>query len=219
MRSIPLLADLPEKNSPFHSKPMDKSVISCYTMSIFKTKEYATGMTDPTLLILSDSHGRPDALAEAIRRVRPAGILFAGDGLRDLTRVDIPCPLWAVRGNCDWMSAPLVIGGHLCEPPEEELLLWEGLRILLCHGHRYGVKSGLSVAAAHAAARDCDILVFGHTHLPVEHRIPAGEVYGGVTLERPLYLFNPGSAGERHAPSFGTLTVRGGIPLFGHGAL
>ena len=56
-----------------------------------------------TLLILSDSHGRPDRVAEAIRRVRPDGILFAGDGLRDLSYCDPPvsgsCPLWAVKGN------------------------------------------------------------------------------------------------------------------------
>ncbi len=176
-------------------------------------------MTDRTLLILSDSHGRPDAVAEAIRRTHPAGILFAGDGLRDLTHIDIPCPLWAVRGNCDWMSSPLVIGGSLCEPPEEELLFWEGFSILLCHGHRYGVKSGLSTAIAHAAARGADMLVFGHTHLPVEHRVPVGEVYGGVTLTKPLYAFNPGSTGDSRSPTFGTLTVRGGVPLFGHGTL
>ncbi len=176
-------------------------------------------MTDPTLLILSDSHGRPDAIAEAVRRTRPAGILFAGDGLRDLCRAELDCPLWAVRGNCDWMSSPMIIGGSLCDPPEEELLFWEGLSILLCHGHRYGVKSGMTIAAAHAAARGADVLVFGHTHRPTEHRLPAGETCGSTTLSKPLFLFNPGSIGESHAPSFGTLTVRGGVPLFGHGKL
>ncbi len=176
-------------------------------------------MTDPTLLILSDSHGHPDRISEAIRRTRPAGILFAGDGLRDLSLVAVDCPLWAVRGNCDWMSAPLILGGGLCEPPEEELLLWEGLRILLCHGHRYGVKSGLSTVIAHAAARGADILVFGHTHHPAEHRVPAGAVHGGVSLPKPLLVFNPGSLGEACEPTFGTLTVRGSVPLFGHGRL
>ncbi len=176
-------------------------------------------MSDQTLLILSDSHGHPDAIHEAIRRVRPDGILFAGDGLRDLTYVELPCPLFAVRGNCDWMSAPLTIGGSLREVEEEELFAWGDLRILLLHGHRYGVKSGLSVATAHGARRGADILVFGHTHLPAEHRIPAGETVGGITLDRPLILFNPGSLGDSRTASFGTLTIRGGIPLFGHGHL
>ncbi len=176
-------------------------------------------MTDKTLLILSDSHGRPDSVAEALCRTRPDGLLFAGDGLRDLTCTDIPCPLWAVRGNCDWLSAPLCIGGSLCEPPEEEFLLWSGFRILLCHGHRYGVKSGLSAAIAHASARGADMLVFGHTHASLERRICAGEMHGGVTLARDLYVFNPGSIGDALRPTFGTLTVRGGVPLFGLGTL
>ncbi len=176
-------------------------------------------MPDSTLLILSDSHGHPDAIAEALRRVRPDGLLFCGDGLRDLSRVDIPCPLWAVRGNCDWMSSPLIVGGSLIEPPEEEMLVRQGIGILLCHGHRYGVKAGLAVAAAHAAARVADILIFGHTHTPTERRIPEGETLGGVTLSKPLTLFNPGSIGDSRSPSFGTLTVRGGVPLFGHGSL
>ena len=55
-----------------------------------------------TYLILSDSHGRPDLVQEAIDRTKPDGILFCGDGLRDLTYAELPalaegCPLWAVR--------------------------------------------------------------------------------------------------------------------------
>ena len=177
-------------------------------------------MASTTLCILSDSHGHPDAIAEALRRARPDGILFAGDGLRDLSHTDTAgTPLWAVQGNCDWMTLPLLIGGSLCIPTDEELILWEGLRILLCHGHTLGVKSGLSVAAAHAASRGADVLVFGHTHAPLERHIPAGETVGGVVLEKDLYLFNPGSIGDFLEPTFGTLTVRDGVPLFGHGKL
>ncbi len=172
---------------------------------------------DPTLLILSDSHGRPDRIAEVLRRVKPAGLVFAGDGVRDLSRVSIDCPLWAVRGNCDWMSDPIVVGDGLLDPPEEELFFWEGLRILLCHGHRYGVKSGPSVAIAQAVLRGADILIFGHTHIPIEYRVPAGELFGGITPEKPLLVFNPGSLGESRGATFGTLTVRGGVPLLAHG--
>ena len=79
-------------------------------------------MSDTTLLILSDSHGRPDRIDEALRRVKPDGLLFAGDGLRDLTYREIPCPFWAVAGNCDWISTPLIINGGLLEPETEELV-------------------------------------------------------------------------------------------------
>ena len=169
-----------------------------------------------TLLVLSDSHGRPDLIEEAIRRVRPAGILFAGDGLRELPRVERPCPLWAVSGNCDWLSTPLIISGSAFEPQTEELVTVEGIRILLTHGHKYGVKSGPTAAAYRALELGADILVYGHTHVPVEYRLPPAE--GGSEERKPLILFNPGSIGDRDG-SFGTITIRGGVILCGHGKL
>ena len=172
-----------------------------------------------TYLILSDSHGRPDRISEAIRRVKPDGILFAGDGLRDFTHCDLKssCPLWAVRGNCDWMTAPLILNGTALTPETEEFLVLDGVRILLTHGHAYGVKGGLGTAIAHAARRDADVLIFGHTHIPLElHVSPDSDC--GFTVNRPLTVFNPGSLGDRTS-SFGTLTIRGGQILFGHGEL
>lgn len=170
-----------------------------------------------TLLILSDSHGRHDAVAEAIRRVRPDGILFAGDGLRDLTYIDLPCPLWAVRGNCDWSTVPLLVGGQTVVPTEEELITLDGRRILLMHGHRYEVKGGLGLAIARATQRKADALIIGHTHKPLElHLSPGRDDPYGVPM--PLTVFNPGSIGGRDG-SFGTLTIRGGQMLFGHGVL
>ena len=169
-----------------------------------------------TLLVLSDSHGRPDLIEEAIRRVRPDGILFAGDGLRDLSRVEIPCPLWAVAGNCDWLTTPLIINGGVFEPQTEELVTVEGIRILLTHGHRYGVKSGPTAAAYRAMELGADMLVYGHTHVPVEYRLPPAE--GSDEASKPLILFNPGSIGDRDG-SFGTITIRGGAVLTAHGRI
>ena len=171
-----------------------------------------------TLLVLSDSHGRPDLIEEAIRRVRPDGILFAGDGLRDLSRVEIPCPLWAVAGNCDWLTTPLVINGGVFEPQNEELITVEGVRILLMHGHKYGVKGGLGQAVAHAMQKDADVLIFGHTHTPLELHLRPDSERADLPVTKSLALFKPGSLGDRHA-SFGTVTVRNGQLLCGHGEL
>jgi putative phosphoesterase len=176
-----------------------------------------------TYLILSDSHGRPDRMEEAIRRVSPDGILFAGDGLRDLTRIDLPalaegCPLWAVSGNCDWLTTPLVVNDTLLEPETEELIILEGVRILLIHGHTYGVKGGLGTAVARAVQCEADLLIYGHTHLPVELHLRPDDSRTDFSVNKPLTLFNPGSLGDRDA-SFGTLTIRGGQILLGHGSL
>lgn len=177
-------------------------------------------MTATTLLILSDSHGHPDRITEAIRRVRPDGILFAGDGLRDFSYCDLPCPLWAVRGNCDWMRSPLIIGGASFQPSEEEIVTVEGVRILLTHGHTQGVKGGLGGIITHGIRNQADVVIFGHTHIPVEHRLAPDHEgsSGSFTVSKPLTLFNPGSIGD-YTPSFGTLTIRGGQMLFGHGEL
>ena len=171
-----------------------------------------------TLLVLSDSHGRPDHVEEAIRRVRPDGILFAGDGLRDLTRVgDLPCPLWAVSGNCDW-SPTLIVNSLARDAGEEELITVEGIRILLIHGHKYGVKGNLLPATYRAMEREADVLVFGHTHTPVELRLLPHDERSLVPVQKPLTLFNPGSIGSTEA-SFGTITIRNGQVLCGHGNL
>lgn len=165
------------------------------------------------ILIISDSHGRRDLVREVIDRTHPDAILFAGDGLRDLPDVDPSCEVYAVRGNCDFVTFADPVDG---ECPEETLVLLGGIRILLVHGHRYGVKSGLGAAIARAAARQADVLVFGHTHTPVELCIrPDADSSYGTSLEKPLWVFNPGSLGYER--SFGTLTIRNGQILFGHG--
>ena len=165
------------------------------------------------ILIISDSHGRRDLVREVIDRTRPDAILFAGDGLRDLPDVDPRCEVHAVRGNCDFSSLAAPASG---ECPEEALVILGGIRILLMHGHRYCVKSTLSIAIARAAERQADVLVFGHTHQPVELCIrPDGDSGYGACLEKPLWVCNPGSLG--YEGSFGTITVRNGQILLGHG--
>ena len=165
------------------------------------------------LLIFSDSHGRAENLlaAEARQIKRPDAILFLGDGARDLSHLSIHnIPVWAVRGNCDWMSSDIA-------DKTERLLYLEGHTVLMTHGHEYGVKGGLGALIAHAAEVGADIVLFGHTHVPTLQTVAVGERIGKTTLSRPMYLFNPGSIG--YDGSFGTLTIKEDTVLFGHGSL
>ena len=170
------------------------------------------------LLIFSDSHGRFENIQSALsRQVKSLdAILFLGDGARDLDRLFlVDTPLWAVRGNCDWMSSDFA-------DRTERLLYLEGHTILLTHGHEWGVKGGLGALIAHAADAKADIVLFGHTHKPTLQTIAAGEKVGKTELLRPMYLFNPGSIGyneDGEGYSFGTLTLKGESVLFGHGRL
>ena len=164
-------------------------------------------------LILSDSHGRVEHLIAALKRQikRPDAVFFLGDGIRDTDALEgRDIPVLCVRGNCDW-------GSYAMSVPDERVYYAEGHTVLLCHGHAYGVKTGMGALLTHAAEIDADIVLFGHTHLPHEAQIPAGTQIGGTVLARPLYLFNPGSAG--YDCSFGTLHVKGDEVLFSPGRL
>ena len=164
-------------------------------------------------LIFSDSHGSASNMSRALERQikTPDAILFLGDGARDIDNLFVvDTPIWAVRGNCDWYSSDLA-------DKTERLLHFEGHTILICHGHEWGVKSGMGALIAHAVEVGADIVLFGHTHVPTLTTIAAGETVGKTVLSRPMYLFNPGSIG--YDGSFGVLTLKGESVLLSHGKL
>ena len=170
------------------------------------------------LLIFSDSHGNADGIRQAIARQprRPDAVCFLGDGLREVERLELSNTLlYAVRGNCDWSHSDQT-------PWTERTLYFEGHTILLTHGHLHGVKAGLGGLVSYAASVGADVVLFGHTHRPTERVLPAGTQVGERILERPMYLFNPGSVGydeDGEGRSFGTLTLQGDAVLFAHGRL
>lgn len=171
------------------------------------------------LLILSDAHGNRSAIERALQLQvhSPDAVCFLGDGLRDFYAVDSSqSARFAVAGNCDFFL-PL-------EMDEENrdvcFLSFEGHRILLTHGHLFGVKGGYGRLLSYAHGKGADIVLFGHTHVPLLQTLPAGSEIGGARLSRPMYLFNPGSIGrdaEGKGYSFGTLVLRGENVLLSHG--
>ncbi len=164
------------------------------------------------ILVFSDSHGRAEKIRRALERQpnRIHAVFFLGDGLRDVDEsVTDGAELYTVCGNCDWFCDALA--------PTEQLRELGGFRILATHGHAYSVKSGLGALIARAIKAQADVVLFGHTHRPHFETLPKGTSIGGLTLERPIHLFNPGSIG--YDDSFGTITIRGGEILFAHGNL
>ena len=71
--------------------------------------------------------------------------------------------------------------------------------ILLTHGHRFGVKSGLEGLLALAGERGLDLICFGHTHQPLIHR------------EKGCLFLNPGSMGYG-SEHYAILTLEAGVP-------
>lgn len=143
------------------------------------------------ILVFSDSHGRLGLMLDAVEQERPQRVFFLGDCYRDGQALadaypDIPMEL--VRGNCDWDKAP-----------DELIVEAGGVKFLLTHGHRYGVKGGTGQLARAAREKGVDVACFGHTHEALN--MPG----------RGVLLFNPGSAGGIHARAgYGVIVADGG---------
>lgn len=146
------------------------------------------------ILVVSDTHRRDDNLRELIERLKPLDILIhlgdaEGSEMFIADWVNPGCRMEMVLGNNDFFSMldrerEMEIGQH---------------RILLTHGHYYGVSMGPEGLADEARSRGCDIAMFGHTHKPYLHTI------GGVTMINPGSLSYPRQEGRR--PSYMIINV------------
>lgn len=154
------------------------------------------------IVVMSDSHGAQDLLhhlVQAVWRQYPGQVdayVHCGDGVRDfadltgeLFQHDPRAQFHSVKGNCDFGA----------DEPEDDMFEMEGLRIFVCHGHRYRVKMGVGLLTYAAAERDCTVALYGHTHFSSEDTV------SGVTM------FNPGAA---CTGSIGLVEVDAGCALF-----
>ena len=154
-------------------------------------------------IVLSDTHIRddgkrrlPDEVHVALRDADV--VLHCGDvverGLLD--ELATYAPVHAVLGNND-----VTLRGTL---PERLLVELAGVRVGMVHDS--GPTKGRP-ARVHRMFPDCDLVVFGHSHAPVDDE--------GVDGQR---LFNPGSPTQRRMqahPSFGVLDLADG-EITGH---
>lgn len=167
------------------------------------------------ILVISDSHGHRERIKEVLLRQvkRPDALIFLGDGLLDLDYCDTSgISVYKVSGNCDNLYL-----NFITDAPDEQIVNLDGVRIMMVHGHNYGVKMTLTPLINTAAENKADVVLFGHTHIPFELTIMP-ENDRGVKLEKPLYVMNPGSL--KDGASFGIITVdRTGRVLMSHGSL
>ena len=143
--------------------------------------------------LVSDSHGDFVALLRAYRCMGSIDLLIhAGDHFRDGKRLSeqLDLPVIAVAGNCDRGIGPC-----------DELVELFGLRFFITHGHTMAVKVGTRELVAVAARYKCDVVVYGHTHVPK------------IFDERGILFVNPGSVSyprQGSAPSYGMIEIAEG---------
>lgn len=141
------------------------------------------------ILIMSDSHGRNENVELAIAQVREEigefqMLIHLGDvgDARELESLaGVPC--YIVRGNTDYdaklLNANVIeAGGH---------------RIFATHGHLYQVDMRLDLLRFVALENDCDIAMYGHTHVPYLEEDP-----DDVTILNPGSISKPRQADHRY---------------------
>ncbi|HEY7472007.1 MAG TPA: metallophosphoesterase family protein [Gemmatimonadota bacterium] len=141
--------------------------------------------------IVSDTHDKVLAsLHDALAGVDE--ILHAGDivSVEALAEIETIAPVTAVRGNMDERA----LADRL---PEETLLVRDGVRIALVHGHRIGHASVDDLVARFDELHP-DLVIWGHIHEPVSQ------------TENGVRYFNPGTAGGMGARATCGLLATGG---------
>ena len=141
------------------------------------------------ILVMSDSHGRNENVELAIAQVREEIGEFqmlihlgdVGDAREIESLAGVPC--YIVRGNTDYdvklLNANVIeAGGH---------------RIFATHGHLYQVDMRLDLLRFAALENDCDIAMYGHTHVPYLEEDP-----DDVTILNPGSISKPRQADHRY---------------------
>lgn len=129
-------------------------------------------------LVFSDTHGHVDFLDHWLESHSGAvdGLVSAGDFYRDgqtlATRWNLP--YYGAQGNND--REP--------EAPWQTIWTAHGMRFGVIHSHQWPAAERLGKLQQWARDADCQVVIFGHSHVRVYHP-------GTVTLLNPGALFRP----------------------------
>lgn len=145
------------------------------------------------LLIISDTHGNNSNVIKVIDNIRKKIdiIIHLGDCEKDsqkLSKSYAEIPLYIVSGNSDFNSSALT----------EQILEFNGSKILITHGHKYNVKWNYDNIYYAAKQMNVQAVLFGHTHSPI------------IEYRDSVLLMNPGSISlprDTAIPSYGIIDI------------
>lgn len=135
------------------------------------------------IAIISDSHGNKAGINRLFEMGGFDYLFYLGDGLGDLGTYQYLDNVFAVSGNCDYLSSV----------ENEKIIELDGIKFFITHGNMYGVKYSMSGIVDRAKEVCARVVCFGHTHRQLM------EEKDGV-----LYL-NPGSFKKLDGVSTGLL--------------
>ena len=127
------------------------------------------------IVVISDSH-RNSVVIKNILDAQPEArhIFFLGDNTGDIEDYEFLYPdkiFYTVSGNCDFNS-PF---------PSSNFVELSGKKIFFTHGHTLNVKYTLQNLINTANKNECQIALYGHTHI------------SKILYDGGIYIVNPGS--------------------------
>ena len=157
------------------------------------------------ILIVSDSHSKSDNVKIAIDRETPDMLIHLGDieddpeklrgwlddaarqynskldsGKSSAEEISLPVPAVFIKGNCDTYGSR--------DLKKKAVFELNHHRFYCTHGHTEGVNYGLQNLVYSAMENDCDIALYGHTHVSLDDSF---EGYGDIS--EGVRILNPGS--------------------------
>lgn len=145
------------------------------------------------LLLMSDSHGDYNTVAHILKNYgsRVDALLFSGDGISDFLnyitiarhdealRHTLPEIICIVSGNGDFKKYSFNPSQGKSDSGSESFLEFPDTiflsvsckKILLTHGHGFFVEDSFSNILNFASVKNCDIVVFGHLHIPYNQKM------------------------------------------------
>lgn len=140
------------------------------------------------ILVVSDTHRFNFFLEKVIDNVGKIDmVIHCGDaeGSEELLRDKFyTSAVVVVAGNNDYFS----------KLPKEACFDIEGRKVFVTHGHNYQVNTGIDYLLSAAKTRGADIVMFGHTHIPMM------EKRDGIVVLNPGSISSPRQADKR--PSY-----------------
>lgn len=138
------------------------------------------------VLIVSDTHRNNANYFKVLEMHEPDMVIHCGDveGSEYVINEAAGCPVHIVSGNNDFFSSL---------PREIEFNIGK-YKCFATHGHYYHVSMGPEGLIEEALSRECDIVMYGHTHKPEVRR------ENGVIVVNPGSLSYPRQEGRR--PSY-----------------
>ncbi len=130
------------------------------------------------IVVISDSHKRSDIVEKIIcAQPKAVAVFFLGDHADDIEDLQYLFPekkFYILSGNCDCFS----------NYPSTAVAMVGGKKVLYTHGHTLSVKHGTERLLECAKQNNCDIALYGHTHI------------SNILYEDGVYIVNPGSCSQ-----------------------